>query len=980
MTERCKPPRPPVFELIPYSEDPLRALGKSVLEHSACARGDLADAIVLLPHVASITRFRRVLLEVAQLRGVDILLAPCTATLAAWLRTHADPSRRQLGEIGRELLLLDALAQHTELTRRWGTWPLIDSLLGLFDEMALNRINAPDELPVLTRALAQGYKVREPLPAALSDEARLAHTLWKAWLAQLESEQYQDPTGALIQGLDRSLARLPSSAHVYLAGFVRFTRAEMDWIKALRARGQLTLLLHGGSGAHGYHPDAVITEITAKAGVTPGVPPTRSRYGVFLDRVFAIDDDNLPSRAHKQALAEHATPADSRLVIHEAATFEEEARAVDLRVRQWRLEGLRHIGIVTADRKLARRVRALLERASILVEDAAGWALSTTSAATVMMRWLECIEHNFAHDMLLDVLKSPFVSLGMTKAALRMTVSKFEDGLITRYNLGAGIDLYRRTLERRFQSLAQGLGEEVSLGIANLLDRLEQTAFPLQTLSRSPQPATAYLTALRDSLSGLGATDRYRRDEAGLQLLTVLDAMAAAKRTQTLLMTWSEFRIWLARTLERTYFRPPMRTSGVELMGFDQSRLCRFDGVVIAGALREYLPGAPVSAPFFNESVRRQLGLPSANLERYERLYDFRRLLEAAPRVLVSFRRQQRGEPATPSPWVERLRVFHELAYGGGLEDARMQRLATSPRAEITWTDAPLPVPRPRPRPTIPPAIVPKTVSASAHQRLINCPYRYFVVDALELGETPFVHEQLKKVDYGSRVHLILQAFHAGAAGLPGPFGKTLSEGNKDEAEMLLRRIGEAVFADDVRASFLARGWLLTWERAISPYVEYQVERAKTWQTAAFEVDKRRACSDGKTTVTIRARIDRLDRSDDGYGIVDYKTGEIASLADVAAGEQIQLPFYALATEPPIAQALFLGLASENISDRVQLGAGALNTLTADLRERLLAVHRSILDGAGLPAWGDELTCARCHAHGVCRKGLWLGSDSPGGL
>ena len=43
---------------------------------------------------------------------------------------------------------------------------------------------------------------------------------------------------------------------------------------------------------------------------------------------------------------------------------------------------------MTTDRKLVRRLRAVLEHANIAVNDAAGWALATTSAAVVIEWWL----------------------------------------------------------------------------------------------------------------------------------------------------------------------------------------------------------------------------------------------------------------------------------------------------------------------------------------------------------------------------------------------------------------------------------------------------------------------------------------------------------------------------------------------------------------------------------------------------------------
>ena len=72
-----------------------------------------------------------------------------------------------------------------------------------------------------------------------------------------------------------------------------------------------------------------------------------------------------------------------------AASAEQEAQAVDVTVREWLLAGRQRIAVVVQDRLVARRARALLERAQVLVKDEAGWAFSTTSAATAIGRWLD---------------------------------------------------------------------------------------------------------------------------------------------------------------------------------------------------------------------------------------------------------------------------------------------------------------------------------------------------------------------------------------------------------------------------------------------------------------------------------------------------------------------------------------------------------------------------------------------------------------
>jgi len=102
-------------------------------------------------------------------------------------------------------------------------------------------------------------------------------------------------------------------------------------------------------------------------------------------------------------------PKRTALRILATGSLEQEAGAAASEVEAWLRSGVERIALVALDRLTARRVRALLERADILVADRAGWKLSTTSAAAAVMRWLELAGADFRIRDLLDWLRSPFV-------------------------------------------------------------------------------------------------------------------------------------------------------------------------------------------------------------------------------------------------------------------------------------------------------------------------------------------------------------------------------------------------------------------------------------------------------------------------------------------------------------------------------------------------------------------------------------------
>lgn len=961
--------------LVPYASDPLETLAALMLDRHRRDLPDLSSHVVLFPHLGAIPRFRRVLLAAAQDAGCGGILAPWCGTLDAWLHAQARDAGELVGEPERDLLLLEALQSHPALRSRYGTWPLVDSLLALFDELNAHHPAVPPELERLVADLTAGYGLPAPI-APLYGEANLVHTLWNAWNAHLENHGLQDGAVRRRWLLMNSQTSAAAANHLYMVGPVDLSGTEAAWLKPLCHTGCATILFHGGVRARGYHPDAAIHRCYERLGVAlPSAPAPTAPYSRFIEAVHA-DDTDIGARASAFAVEVPDTPLKQRLRVHAAADFEQEARAVDLAVRRWHAEGLGDIGIVTADRKLARRVRALLERANISLRDSAGWALSTTSAATALMRWIECVEQDFAHAPLLDFLKSPFATLGFAKPDLENAVHCFEEQIVRAHNANGGLDRYRRII--RSSGAALVVDGAVLL---DMLDRLTAAAEPLlhRIITRTPRPAADYLAALANSLEHTGLAAGLSADAAGDQLLTVLRSNRGTLGSRAVRLTWSEFHHWLQRELERRRFRPLLPEHGVDLLDLAESRCRRFDALVIAGCARDNLPGAPANSPFFNDGVRASLGLPTREDRLLAPLHDFRRLLEAAPRVLLTWRQTEDGETVLPSPWAERLVAFHRLAYGTVPEDIELRRLLAAKETALYRRDgSPLPRNQSMPAPSLPRARIPSALSAGAHQRLLDCPYQFYAVDGLGLRALDDVHDEMEKVDYGENVHRILHAFHTGVKGLPGPWsGGTIGPTNRAQAVELLRELGRRVFGYDTDKRLNTRGWHLRWDDFIEVYVDWHIQRARDWRVEATEKTLERDLTIGGRTLTLKGRADRIDRGADGLAIIDYKTGAIPATETVLSGEHAQLPFYALLHPDAVTEVLYAKLERDAIKTNIGVKDEALSNLVRMLERRLRALIESIDRGAPLTAWGDPETCRRCRHEGICRKEMWSVTPPP---
>lgn len=962
-------PQHPVT-LVPYGEDIVTAAAGAILAQRRAQLPDLSEVVILMPDLQQSVRLRHALAETARAAGYDALLGPRIESFTSFLASLPVTAPAVLPADTRELVLIDALRSHADLFGNADLWSLARGLLQLFDELNLQHKQLPRDLGQFRQLLQRAYGVNRAAPAHLSREAEMVHTLWRAWHQQLEADQAADRNTWYLGALAQSLDVIDPHCRLYAIGFSELRPTESAWLQRLMERGQARVILQGRQQGEGYHPDAPIRALLAQLHAHP-IESAGGERAHVLNAVFDLHRGSLQERAAALRSALPHSPLQGSLSVFAAADSEQEARAVELQVRQWLLQGKRRIGIVTEDRRLARRVRALLERAGVILADSAGWALSTTSSATVIERWLQAVEEDFAHQPMMDLLKSPFLlpQAEDQTEVYRRAVYRLEQDIILHENVPRGLDRFRKHL--RFRQRRLGWPAQTGAAVEALLDRLAQAARPLGALVREPdRPLGQFIGALLDSLARLEVLGRLNQDAAGARIVHQLERLQQAARTRPLPADWYAFRTWLGVALEHGHFQPPATHSRVQLLSLEQSSLAHFDGLVLAASEQEFLPGSAPPSPYFNDTVRRELGLGTRRDRLALRLHHFRRLLEAAPRVVITRRMEQDGEELLPSPWLEAVQALHELAYGDDLRDRDLPALLADRRTQICSPDsAPLPAPAANPRVTLTPDRLPGTITAAAQQHLVDCPYLFFAADCLRLKPVEEIREALEKSDYGERVHRCLEAFHGDVAGLPGPFGATVEEANRADAAALLQRISEAVFAQDLEDNFIHRGWLKRWLAMIPAYIDWQCRRETQWRPSQTERSLEQPLAE---SWRLKGRLDRIDHNRDGRcAVIDYKTGAVPDSDEVKSGEAVQLVSYAMLVENA-EQVEYLQL-DKQLKSISRLEGEELASLRDAVRARLIELLRSISDGTTLPAWGDPATCAHCQMAGLCRRQTWDG-------
>lgn len=647
-------------------------------------------------------------------------------------------------------------------------------------------------------------------------------------------------------------------------------------------------------------------------------------------------------------LSDPLRPAGTRVAVAACADFEAEAQRCAAEVLAGLARGETPIALVAQDRLLMRRVRALLARAQVPVADETGWKLSTTRAGATIAALLRACAPRATGDDWLDWLKScggAWPALPDARGGMRALESAMRR---ESWTSPAAVDPGRLLPPAAaLWSAAQGI-------VAGLR----------QTRTRS---FPGWLGALRAALTACGAWDALVADDAGRQALLALhlgDA-SALNSDGTDTMTLTEFGGWLDDTLEDAVFVPEAPAAPqVVITPLARALLRPFAAVLLPGADEKRLGAHPTPHPLLSETQAEALGLPGAQAQRDAELLAFAQLLRQ-PSLTLLRRLDDGGEPLAPSPLLERLTLALRAA-------GRAPALAPDPFDSLAVPAQP--VPRPAP---VAGELLPTSLSASACEALRTCPYKFFALRMLRLGESEELDDEVDKRAYGKWLHEVLHRFHLERE---APADAATEEARLREVALAVR---DKLALDE--ASFLP--FWATFGRFVSPYVQWLHARdagGARWVGGEQEMTAQPPSWDG---ATMKGVIDRIDRVPGPQGpvteLIDYKTGSAEGLKKKLARpqEDTQLAFYAAllshqadAPPGPLAAAYLPLDESDGIAALVHED---VETTAVQLVAGLGRDLARIRGGTPLPALGEGDACTFCEARGLCRRDHWAADEEP---
>lgn len=848
---------------------------------------DFSACVILVPHHHVAQDFRTAL---RQALPDPVLLPPRLLTLPDLVRgvlpgLALEPRSKRLAE-------LHGFLRKTGHLPRSGLWQACQELDALLEDMDLARTD-------LDSAAAQRALAARAGNPYLGLEASIAQSVWQAM-------RLGRPTAARVYG--QRLAHLLEHADhpLHTLGLMGLNPMEEDFLCAWARRQP-------------------VHELPAPA------PHAARREALRV----AWWQSRPPLRQRARDLADTSTdsPLASALTIHPAHSLETAARMAEQVLLRWLAAGHRRIALVALDRLLARRLRALLERRRILVQDETGWAFSTSAVSHVLERWLNLAGGRAGYRELLDLLKSPYVFADAASGRAQ-AVHELE-GVLRRHGAPSNLAGY--------QALLRQAGRESGLP---LLQRLE-TAQGLFAQRRLP--LAGWTERLRTALEMIGAESALRADPIGRQLLELLHRLQRESSELTARFGLNDWRRWLFLHLEQGTFTDASVESPIRLTHLAAAHHRDLEGVLVLGAGVAHLPGGYRPA-VFNDATRLQLGLSTRQAQEDIRQAMFADLLCRTPRAACIWQAEVDGNPAPLSPWLIHLEGFHQAAWGTSLIQPLPSTATAAGGGAVPASAAPR-APR-----------VPARLSVSAWQSLVACPYQFFARHILGLNEQDEVPEEMDKAEYGSLVHRILAHFH-------GQHPRLVASGAA-HWQTMLTELSLQVFAEAEKRQFQALAWRQRWQRHIPAYVAWALEHeAAGWRFQAAEAPLERAVPWGPGASTVLyGRVDRLDGKAGATAVLDYKTQAAQTLRAKldASGEDVQLAAYAWLCDAVMAG--FVPLNEQKIrvlqaEDPADLASRAEREV-----ERLQQTLAAMDMGQPLPAQGAEKTCQWCEMEGLCRR------------
>ncbi len=816
-------------------------------------------------------------------------------------------------------------------------WHLSGELANLIDELIIEDVAwkrlDPLALPELDKywritleflniAIKEWPKIVEEL--GLVDKARRQVALIDTQCHRLEQGMLKGPVVAIgSTGTNRATARLLAAIAQAPNGAIVLPGLDLDL--DARAWSLIAGDAKCDSSASFTHPQSALSrlleflqisrnEVTSLGTVTPGLTQRGRLVSEALCPAEATDGWTL--------FRENVDPRELCVALEgvsliEAGDEREEALALAIAMRHTLEAPGATAALVIPDRRLARRVRAELQRWGIEAEDSAGEPLSARPIGALARLLLDCAASKMAAPDLAALFAHPLFRLGLSGDDTEHDATLLEVGLLRSCRAAGG--LTGRLLDERSALITalkvesnspyahpakKRISAEEWARIEELTAQLDSLFRPLMSLEGDHR-LDKWVSAHR---SAIEAATLCAVDDVDGEAREALDALfddLIQCESEKLMLDIDSYGHFFAGIAREVTMRPATcARQRLQILGLLEARLIDADVMLLGGLDETVWPPKARTDAFLNRPMRAALGLTPPERRLGQTAHDFAQAM-GKRKVILSRARKRDGSPTVASRFLQRLaalggRSWEACRARGDFYLRLAQEIDRPPQNSA-------PCERPLPNPPI--KLRPKSLCVTQIETLRRDPYAIYAEKILEL-------KQLDPLGGSSGAAAMGSAIHAALARFAGdhPAG-TLPSDSHENLTALLR---EALAAQLQDPAFAALQWprlqkMITFYLGFEAARRHKITRIETECRGELDIP----LADG-STFCLTARADRIELNKDGsMTLIEYKIGTVPSTNEISAGFAPQLTFeaamalrgaFALGTQSETVEALYLRL------------------------------------------------------------------------
>jgi ATP-dependent helicase/nuclease subunit B len=624
------------------------------------------------------------------------------------------------------------------------------------------------------------------------------------------------------------------------------------------------------------HPQFGLKRLIEKLGIA------RDAVIPFGEPVHAAREEILSLGFRPQTDGEEAgrriAPANSLqdIAIIEAADAREEALAIAIALRE-ALEHKKTAALITPDRALARRVCAELTRWNIDIDDSAGLPLADSEAGRFSRLLAEAAGSEAAPSALLALLRHPYARerfLPDEVSLLEIAILRGPRPTGGARNLVRAVDAARDQQFHR-RDVRSALSETDWLRAKDIAARLETLLAPLLALRESEHAFARIAQAHRTALLGAMPVSPPEDWEA---LIEVLDALCETGDAAPLMSLADYTGSYPALIREHTLRPPRDENPSLRILGPLEARMISVDRAVLGGLCEGIWPPEAHTDSWLNRPMRKALKLDLPERRIGLSAHDFVQAASADELFLVRSRKQS-GVETIASRFLQRLAAVADDEAWSNAKERGQRYIALANELEHADPLPALQAPRPKP----PVSTRPRRFSVSDVRDLVRDPYSIFAKHILAIAPLDPVDAEPGAAERGSLLHEILSEFTT-------KFPVSLPPNALEE----LLAIGRKTFEPMREFPAAYAIWWPRFARVAKWFLREETARRRKIKKVLSEVGGKLEFTVAGSSYLLTARADRIDiGSDERVSILDYKSGELPTLAQCLAGFEPQLPLEA---------------------------------------------------------------------------------------